>query len=213
MKRREFFTKAGISSAALVWLPSFATPAPGSPGGKDTGEQSEREHEHGHEGDHEDFQGPLASATVSVGQWNADPAVDRFPNNSPRAANNHQLIPGEVTIKAGGAVNFVISGFHHVLVYGNRSKPADISLTNTILPTVQLGPTPGPPLINDPVNRVYRGLDPSVFPMLPAACRRSRSRTASRSFVFRLVAGTSCCAACCLISTMPSRVSSSCSAT
>jgi len=167
MKRREFFKKAGISSAALATLPAFATLEPGTPGGTVTGEQSGRDH--GHDGDHEDLKGLLASATVSFGQWNADPALDRFPNNSPRAANHHLLIPSEVTIKAGGSVNFVIAGFHHVLVYGNRTKPADISLTNTIFPTVQLGPEPGPPLINDPVNRVYRGLDPSVFPMLPGS--------------------------------------------
>jgi len=168
MKRREFFKRAGISSAALVSLPAFVAPQPG-PAGDSTKEQSEREHEHGHDGNHDDLTGPLASATVSFGQWNTDPPLDRFPNNSPRAANQHQLIPGEVTIKAGGSVNFVISGFHHVLVYGRGTKPADISLTNTILPTVQLGPTPGPPLINDPVNRVYRGLDPSVFPLLPGS--------------------------------------------
>jgi hypothetical protein len=63
----------------------------------------------------------------------------------------------------------VISGFHLVLVYGHRTRPADISLATTIFPTVQLGPAPGPPLIDDPVNRIYRGLDPSVFPMLPGS--------------------------------------------
>ena len=167
MKRREFFKKAGISSAALVSLPAFAKPAAGTPGGKENGRQ-EAEHSHGH-GDHEDLNGPLAHATVSFGQWNTDPALDRFPNNSPRLANNHQLIPGEVTIKSGGAVSFVISGFHHVLVYGNRKKPADIDRNNLIFPTIQLGPTPGPPLINDPLDRIYRGLDPSVFPMLPGS--------------------------------------------
>lgn len=166
MKRREFFKQAGISSAALVSLPAVAAFEPGAPGGQD----SERsEHEHGHEGDHNDLRGPLASATITFGQWNADPPLDRFPNNSPRGANNHQLIPGEVTIKAGGSVTFLLSGFHLVLVYGNRTKPADVNLATTIFPTVQLGPQPGPPLINDPVNRVYRGLDPSVFPMLPGS--------------------------------------------
>ena len=28
---------------------------------------------------------------------------------------------------------------------------------------------PGPPLINDPVKRIYRGLDPSVMPLLPGS--------------------------------------------
>jgi hypothetical protein len=169
MKRREFFTKAGISSAALVSVPAFATLEPGPPAWNDGGEQSGRERDRGHKGDHVDLTDPLASATVIFGQWNADPALDRFPSYSPRAANHHQLIPGHVRIKAGGAVTFIISGFHHVLVYGHGTKPTDISLTNTIFPFVQLGPALGPPLINDPVNRVYRGLDPSVFPILPGS--------------------------------------------
>jgi hypothetical protein len=109
--------------------------------------------------------GPFASANVSFGQWNLDPALDRFPNNSPRAANNHHLIPGVVTIKAGGSVNFIIGGFHHVLIYDNGTKPSDINVASTIPTTVQ----PGPPLINDPARRIYRGLDPSVMPLLPGS--------------------------------------------
>jgi hypothetical protein len=84
---------------------------------------------------------------------------------SPRQVNNHQLIPKEVVIKAGGSVNFVISGFHHILVYGNGTKPSDINLTMLITPSQ----APVPPLIDDPTNRIYRGLDPSVLPVLPAA--------------------------------------------
>ena len=38
-----------------------------------------------------------------------------------------------------------------------------------MFPTIQLGPTPGPPLITDPLDRIYPGLDPSVFPMLPGS--------------------------------------------
>jgi hypothetical protein len=158
MERRDFFKKAGITSAALVSLPAFAGPAPAKTG------QDEHEHEQGH-GPHEDLNGPLASATVSFGQWNADPVIDRFPNNSPRTQNNHHLIPGEAVIKAGGSVNFIISGFHHVLVYGDGTKPTDIDITKLRPTTVQ----PGPPLIDDATNRVYRGLDPSVLPALPGS--------------------------------------------
>jgi hypothetical protein len=171
MKRREFFKKAGISSAALVSLPGFAGAKAGTPAGKENGRQDDHDQEHGHgHGDQDDdLSGPLANATVAFGQWNTEPAIDRFPNNSPRTANNHKLLPGETTIKVGGSVSFVISGFHHLLVYGNRTKPTDINLNSLVFPTVQLGPTPGPPLINDPANRIYRGLDPSVFPMLPGS--------------------------------------------
>jgi len=55
MKRREFFEKAGLGSAALVTLPGFSPKA--TPKG---GAQSE----HGHDGKHEEMTGPLASADV-----------------------------------------------------------------------------------------------------------------------------------------------------
>ena len=102
----------------------------------------------------------LATATVSFGEWSTglEPALDRFPNlGAPVRPNGHQLIPNETTIKAGGTVNFIIAGFHHILVYGNGTQPDDIDATLTVPTTNQ----PGPPLINDPENRVYRGLDPT----------------------------------------------------
>jgi hypothetical protein len=171
MKRRDFFKTAGISSAALVSLPAFAkpAPAPAKPAGHDG---QDEEHDHGHGGDHDDLKGPLANATMAFGEWNTDPALDRFPNNSPITANNHHLLPGEVTIKAGGSVSFIISGFHLVLVYGPGTKPTDINLANPIPPSQQ----PAPPLINDPVSRVYRGIDPSVFPILAGGTARLQDR-------------------------------------
>ena len=66
-------------------------------------------------------------------------------------------------IKKGGVVNFIISGFHLILIYGNGKKPKDVVITNLITPSQ----APIPPLINDDIDRVYRGLDPSVFPVLP----------------------------------------------
>lgn len=113
-----------------------------------------QEHEHGR------IDGPLANATVSFGQWRTDPPLDRFPNLNDRTRNGHQLIPFESKIKAGGTVNFVIAGFHHVLVYAPGTQPGDINTSLLASVTVP----PGPPLINDPNNRIYRGLDPSLFP-------------------------------------------------
>ena len=160
MKRRDFFEMAGMGSALLV-LPSLeAATAAGR--GQQPAVELKQDEEHRHER-HSDMVGPLASATVSFGQWDLTEPLDRFPNASPRLVNNHQLIPKEVTIKAGGSVSFIISGFHHVLVYGPGTKPTDINLSLTIPPTLQ----PMPLLINDPTNRVYRGLDPSVMPSLP----------------------------------------------
>ena len=108
---------------------------------------------------HKPISGPLANANVSFGQWPTDPPLDRFPNlGAPGIPNGHQLIPNEVKIKAGGTVNFVIGGFHHVLVYDDGTQLSDIN-ANLLVP----GSVP-PGLINDPNNRIYRGLDPRVFP-------------------------------------------------
>jgi plastocyanin len=109
-------------------------------------------------GDNDDGGGPLDSATVSFGGWMTTPPLDRFPNQNPIAANHHALTPKTVKIKAGGTVNFIIGGFHHVLVYDDGTQPSDINVNLTISPTNQ----PGPPLINDPNRRIYRGLDPST---------------------------------------------------
>ena len=103
----------------------------------------------------EDGGGPLDSATVTFGGWMMP--LDRFPNQNPIAANHHALTPKTVKIKAGGTVNFVIGGFHNVIVYDDGTQPADINVTLTVPPT-----NGGPPLINDPNRRIYRGLDPSL---------------------------------------------------
>ena len=107
--------------------------------------------------------GPLATATVSFGAWAQTPAPggDRHPNLGAAAglANNvHALIPNEVKIKAGGTVNYIIAGFHQVIVYDDGMTPADIDISLLI---------PGlPPLIDDPNRRVYRGISPGILPLL-----------------------------------------------
>jgi plastocyanin len=105
-----------------------------------------------------------ANAIVSFGQWQTDPPLDRFPINvaNDRTRNEHQLIPDEVKIKAGGAVNFIISGFHQILVYDEGTQPGDFNAMTT--PTVSPQAQSTPPLINEPTNRIYRGLDPSLQP-------------------------------------------------
>ncbi|HEV8483605.1 MAG TPA: hypothetical protein VGV87_08660 [Blastocatellia bacterium] len=101
---------------------------------------------------------PLSNATVSFGSWMTTPPLDRFPNLSPRTANHHELLPQLAKIKAGGAVNFIIAGFHQVAVYDDGTQPGDIDTSMTIPPTN----LPMPLLINDPTRRIYRGLDPST---------------------------------------------------
>ncbi len=106
---------------------------------------------------HKPISGPLANATVSFGQWPSDPPLDRFPNlGAPGLPNGHQLIPHEVKIRAGGTVNFILGGFHHVLVYDDGTQPGDI---NAALANPAFGL-----LIDDPTNRIYRGLNPQIFP-------------------------------------------------
>jgi hypothetical protein len=69
----------------------------------------------------------------------------------------------------GGTVNFIIAGFHQVIVYAPGTEPDDI---NVGLVRPAQGMPPGhPPLINDPHNRLYAGEDPSTvhFTQSPTA--------------------------------------------
>lgn len=104
---------------------------------------------------------PLDNATVSFGQWMSSPPLDRFPNfrGSP-TTNVHEITPNVVTIKAGGAVNFIVSGLHNIQIYDNGVQPTDINIALTT-PTTNPSP-PIVPIINDPDGRIYRGLDPTL---------------------------------------------------
>ena len=105
---------------------------------------------------HQSISGPLANTTVTFGEWRTDPALDRFAPFTPDT-NMHHILPNEITTKAGGAVNFIISGLHLILVYDDDTQPGAINVADVI---------PGiPPLINDPTNRIYRGADPRTLPL------------------------------------------------
>ena len=105
--------------------------------------------------------GPKVQATVSFGQWQTDPPFDRFTNPNDRTRNNHQLLPQEVHIKVGGAVNFIISGFHEPTIYDDGTQPGDINAS-----ILEPGSDP-PGLIADPQRRIFRGIDPRKQPLLP----------------------------------------------
>ena len=98
---------------------------------------------------------PLGNATVSFGGWMTDPPLDRFTALPPPSANHHALIPNTAKIKAGGYVNFIISGLHVVAVYDDGTRPENID-TSVLVP----GPRFGPPIIDHATNRIYRGIDP-----------------------------------------------------
>ena len=152
MKRREFVEKLGVGSAAaaLVSSPGLtdAAKAPAN-------DKSQDEH------DHRPVKGALATATVSFGTWRTDARLDRYPPQppGPPAGNGHQLIPHQVTIKVGGTVNFIIAGFHQVIVYAPGKGPHEVNVT---MQRPTRGVPPGVPLINDTVDRLYAGLDPST---------------------------------------------------
>jgi plastocyanin len=112
--------------------------------------------------------GPLANATVSFGQWDPnDP--DLIPTNPGEVpldrllqdpgvgrGNNHELIPNTATIKAGGAVNFIISGGHVVAVFDDGTEPEDITDTTSIEPATSCPQTAGG-ILTFSTGRIYRG--------------------------------------------------------
>ena len=109
---------------------------------------------------HSPISGPLASATVSFGQWPADSTVDRMRVANPGNRNIHQLIPNEVKIQAGGTVNFVVAGFHQIVVYDNGTQPGDINAALAYpAPLANLATTPAPAAKNPILRRIERALD------------------------------------------------------
>jgi hypothetical protein len=109
------------------------------------------------------IRGRLANATVSFGQWVTDPPLDRLLGNPPMGAgNNHVLLPNVVTIRKGGAVNFIISGLHNLQIYDDPNH-----VVNTASPL----PGAGGGIINDDITRVYRGVDPNTTPALSLVSR------------------------------------------
>ena len=172
MKRREFVGKVGVGSAGLV------AATIGISGTASVAAQ--------HKHDSTQMDGPLASATVSFGAWLTEPVVDRFATGgNTRTQNSHRVTPYDVTIKAGGSVNFLISGVHLLLVYapGTTMDSINASLIEFAVP-----PVPGPlfpGFINDPANRVYRGLDPRA----PAPLDRAEVLTFAQPGRYLVVCG------------------------
>src|SRR6266850_3872853 len=125
--------------------------------------------------------GPLANATVSFGQWDPnDPnllitekPLDRLVGDPGMGRGvSDTLIPDKVTIKEGGAVNFIIGGGHVVTVYDDGIKPRDIGsdiepncafplptsgITIPCSPVNAAGVPQAGGILSDSNGRIYRG--------------------------------------------------------
>ncbi len=147
MERRQFVQKLGLGSAAAVAAGAGAL-------------ASERQ-----DHDHTPVTGALATVTVSFGQWRSDmnPSVDRYGAQPPGPpyGNGHLVIPQQATVKVGGTVNFIIAGVHQVIVYAPGKRPDDVN-TAAVRPA-QGTPNGMPALINDTVDRLYAGEDPTTL--------------------------------------------------
>lgn len=129
--------------------------------------------EHAH--DNRPLSDKRAHTVVSFGQWDVNPAnpLDREPINTElenRTRNIHLHVPFEAEVDAGGAVSFIISGVHQVLIYGPGLDLDDVKTGFVAAGSpINVQPAPLPPMINYATGRVYRGLNPFALQYLPLA--------------------------------------------
>ena len=105
--------------------------------------------------------------TVSFGEWKIIPPFDRNDpaTSAPITANNHEIIPHEINIRAGDSINFIISGFHQVQIYEGVSA-AELKVLAAQAPRVD------GILYDVPGGRIYRGLNPNDLNVTDAGSPR-----------------------------------------
>jgi plastocyanin len=163
---------AAVGSVTATGLGAILGAAPAA-----TAQQGKKndDHEHGHED--RPLSGKRAHVVVSFGQWEVDPADTRGPLDRgvppppPPNRNVHLHLPFVAEVDAGGAVSFIVSGLHQILIYKDRDL-ADVQAAadpTTDLPgTPAVPPVPAlPPLVNYATDRVYRGIDPRGLYLTP----------------------------------------------
>jgi plastocyanin len=102
------------------------------------------------------------NVTVSFGLWDPNKSdlmgapLDRLLGDPAMGVGvNDIIIPDKVTIEEGDTVNFIIGGGHVLTIYDDGTKPKDID-TSVTEPAANC-PTTAGGVINDPMNRIYRG--------------------------------------------------------
>jgi len=163
--RRHLLKAAAVGGATAAGL-AAALARPSSASAQQPGSGDEHAH------DNRPLTDKRAHTVVSFGQWDADPAMplDRQPINEEietRTRNVHDVLPFEAEVDAGGAVSFIISGLHQILIYGPGRELAEVQAAafGLNLPPIP----PFPPLVNYTTDLVYRGLDPRVLVYGPLA--------------------------------------------
>jgi plastocyanin len=148
--RRNLLKTAAAGGAAAAGLGFTALPRLGVAAAAD----DSHAHDHGQPALRLD--GKHSSVNVTFGAWSSTPPLDRFKVAPAPISNVHVVQPNDVQIQPGGTVNFIISGFHLLLIYDDGIEMSDVDPT-------KLDATSTPPgLIDDANNRIYRGLDPRL---------------------------------------------------
>ena len=112
---------------------------------------------------------PRMSVTVSFGAG--------LNTAQPGNAANHHILPRTIEVKAGGVVNFIVAGFHQIVVYNPGTDIGDITL-----------PTFPPNLfVNYQLNTAYYvGINPDnanqALPPTPEILFNGENRTEAISF-------------------------------
>jgi hypothetical protein len=163
--RRNLLKAAAVGGVTATGLSAIF----GAPGAAAAGNDGRAA---GHDHDHDDrrLSGARAHTVVAFGQWEVDPddvrgPLDRMAPVIPPDRNVHKHLPFEAEVEKGGAVSFIISGLHQILIYEGldfEDVKARFDKEGTVIPAPPGGPA-FPPLVELPAGRVYRGVDPRTL--------------------------------------------------
>jgi len=162
--RRNLLRAAAVGGVTATGIGGLLTATGASAAEQKPGNGSDHAH------DNRPLTDKRAHVVVAFGQWDADPSnpLDRQPINEEvetRTRNIHLMLPFEAQVDAGGAVSFIISGLHQILIYGPGRELAEVQAAAAGLNLPPFGSFP--PLVNYLTDLVYRGNDPRVLQYVP----------------------------------------------